>query len=414
MKKIIVLMLSCSLILSGCKFQNNSMPTSDTEQVESDITEDITQVDISEKELVDDSDYTYEVNFDSMNDDDLNSYIEDSVYLDLVDNLNSDVYFVENVSAVYVSQEYLEEAAYNSQSNIYFGYTLSELEEQYTDSKYIFTLGKEGKTVVVPFKDYNDTYEKVIKNVAIGTGVILVCVTVSIVTGGVGAQAISMVFAASAKTGTVMALSSGVISGAATGIVTGIQTHDFDKAVDAAALSGSDGFKWGAITGVIAGGAEGVTKVNALKGAMLNGLTLKEAAIIQNESAYPIGLIKQFHSMEEYEVFKEAGLKPVMVNGKAALVRGDIDLNLVDEFERTNLERMNLGLSPIDSNGASYELHHLGQKANASLAILTQTEHDGAALHGFKAISEIDRSAFNTQRKKFWKAMAKLLEAGEI
>lgn len=410
MKRIIALILSCSLILSGCTFQNNSTHTSDTEQVVSNTTEEVSQVDIPEDEVGDDSDYTYEVNFDSM-DDDLISYVEDSVYLDLVNNLNSEDYLVENVSAVYISQEYIDEVAYNSQSNIYFGYTLAELEEQYTDSKYVFTLGKDGQTVAQPFEDYDDTYEKVLENVAIGTGLILVCVTVSVTTGGVGAPAISMIFAASAKTGTVMALSSGIISGIATGIVTGIQTHDFDEAVDAAALSGSEGFKWGAITGVITGGA---SKVIALKGATLNGLTMNEAAIIQKESGFPIEIIKQFHTTGEYEVFKEAGLKSVMVNGKAALVRGDIDLNLVDEFERTNLERMNLGLSPIDSNGASYELHHLGQKANASLAILTQSEHDNAFLHGYKTISEIDRKAFRKQRTEFWKTMAKLLESGAI
>lgn len=410
MKRIIALILSCSLILSGCTFQNNSTHTSDTEQVVSNTTEKVSQVDIPEDELGDDSDYTYEVNFDSI-DDDLISYVEDSVYLDLVNNLNSEDYLVENVGAVYISQEYIDEAAYNSQSNIYFGYTLAELEEQYTDSKYVFTLGKDGQTVAQPFEDYDDTYEKVLENVAIGTGVILVCVTVSVITGGVGAPAISMIFAASAKTGTVMALSSGIISGIATGIVTGIQTHDFDEAVDAAALSGSEGFKWGAITGVIAGGA---SKVFALKGATLNGLTMNEAATIQKESGFPIEIIKQFHTTGEYEVFKEAGLKSVMVNGKAALVRGDIDLNLVDEFGRTNLERMNFGLSPIDSNGASYELHHIGQEVDASLAILTQAEHDSASLHGFKAISEINRSAFNSQRKNFWKTMAKLLELGAI
>ena len=410
MKRIIALILSCSLILSGCTFQNNSTHTSDTEQVVSNTTEKVSQVDIPEDELGDDSDYTYEVNFESM-DDDLITYVEDSVYLDLVNKLNSEEYLVENVSAVYISQEYIDEAAYNSQSNIYFGYTLAELEEQYTDSKYVFTLGKDGQTVAQPFEDYDDTYEKVLENVAIGTGVILVCVTVSVITGGVGAPAISMIFTASAKTGTVMALSSGIISGIATGIVTGIQTHDFDEALDAAALSGSEGFKWGAITGVIAGGA---SKVIALKGATLNGLTMNEAATIQKETGFPIEIIKQFHTTGEYEVFKEAGLKSVMVNGKAALVRGDIDLNLVDEFGRTNLERMNFGLSPIDSNGASYELHHIGQEVDASLAILTQAEHDSASLHGFKAISEINRRAFNSQRKIFWKTMAKLLESGAI
>lgn len=58
-----------------------------------------------------------------------------------------------------------------------------------------------------------------LKNVAIGTGVILVCVTVSAVTAGAGAPAISLIFAASAKTGTIMALSSAGFGGFTAGVV---------------------------------------------------------------------------------------------------------------------------------------------------------------------------------------------------
>ena len=239
----------------------------------------------------------------------------------------------------------------------------------------------------------------------------LICVTVSVVTAGAGAPAVSMIFAASAKTGTSLALSSGVISGVAAGVITGIETKDMDKALKAAASAGSESFKWGAIIGAFSGGA---SEAAALKGATLNGLSMNEAAEIQRESKYPLDLIKQFHSREEYEVFKEAGLKAKMVNGNLALVRSDFDLNLLDEMGRTNLERMKLGLSPLDANGNAYELHHIGQKVDAALAILTQEEHDNIVLHGFKAVSEINRNAFALQRKRFWKTMAALLEAGGI
>ena len=139
---------------------------------------------------------------------------------------------------------------------------------------------------------------------------------------------------------------------------------------------------------------------------------MNEAASIQKESGYPIDVIKQLHTTEEYQVLKEVGLKPAMINGKTALIRGDIDLDLLDEFGRSNLKRMSLGLAPLDANGISFELHHIGQEADATLAILTQTEHDNAALHGFKAISEIERDAFAIQRKKFWKTMEKVLSGG--
>ena len=58
-------------------------------------------------------------------------YLEDSIYSELVTALNSEDYFVENVNAIYISKEYLEEVAYNSQENIYFGYTLSELDSYF-------------------------------------------------------------------------------------------------------------------------------------------------------------------------------------------------------------------------------------------------------------------------------------------
>lgn len=104
-------------------------------------------------------------------------------------------------------------------------------------------------------ESYDTTYEQVLKNVAVGTGVILICVTVSAVSAGVGASAISMIFAASAKTGMMVALSSGGLGAVASGIVTGMETGDMEKTLKVAALSGSEGFKWGAITGVISGGA---------------------------------------------------------------------------------------------------------------------------------------------------------------
>ena len=115
-----------------------------------------------------------EAGFSGMNDPNLLRYTEDAIYENLVATLDSDEYFVENVSAVYISQEYIDELAYNSQANIYFGYTLQELAEQFQGKKYIFTLGDDGSTIVTEFEEYDDTYDRALKNVAIGTGVILV------------------------------------------------------------------------------------------------------------------------------------------------------------------------------------------------------------------------------------------------
>lgn len=358
-----------------------------------------------------------EAGFSGMNDPNLLRYTEDTIYENLVATLDSDEYFVENVSAVYISQEYIDELAYNSQANIYFGYTLQELAEQFQGKKYIFTLGDDGSTIVTEFEEYDDTYDRALKNVAIGTGVILVCVTVSLVSAGLGAPAVSMIFSVAAQSGTKMALSGGIMGGVAAGIVTGVQTGDMDEALKAAALAGSEGFKWGAISGALAGGA---SEAIALKGATRSGLTMNEAATIQRESKYPLDVIKQFKSMDQYEICKNAGLYPVTVNGKTSLVRA-IDLDYVDDFGRTNLQRMKEGLAAIDpDSGLPYELHHIGQKTDSTLAILTKAEHmqggNNSIWHEFGSASEVHSAAnealWNRQRQTYWRQLATLLEGG--
>lgn len=358
-----------------------------------------------------------EAGFSGMNDPNLLRYTEDTIYENLVATLDSDEYFVENVSAVYISQEYIDELAYNSQANIYFGYTLQELAEQFQGKKYIFTLGDDGSTIVTEFEEYDDTYDRALKNVAIGTGVILVCVTVSVVSAGLGAPAVSMIFSVAAQSGTKMALSGGIMGGVAAGIVTGVQTGDMDEALKAAALAGSEGFKWGAISGALAGGA---SEAMALKGATRSGLTMNEAATIQRESKYPLDVIKQFKSMDQYEICKNAGLYPVTVNGKTSLVRA-IDLDYVDDFGRTNLQRMKEGLAAIDpDSGLPYELHHIGQKTDSTLAILTKAEHmqggNNSIWHEFGSASEVHSAAnealWNRQRQTYWRQLATLLEGG--
>ena len=353
-----------------------------------------------------------EFNFTGLSDPALLQYVEDSVYANLVHELDSDSFFVENVSAIYISKEYLDELAYNSQANIYFGYTLSELEEQFQGTKFVFTLGENGQTAVQEFEAYDDTYDRVIRNVAIGAGVILLCVTVSVVTAGVGAPAVSVIFAASAKTATAFALSGGIFSGVAEGIVTGIETKDFDKSLKAAALAGSEAFKWGAITGSVGGGAQSAI---ALKGATLNGLTMNQAAAIQRSSKYPLDVIKGFKTVEQYDICRKANLVPKTINGKTALVR-KIDLNYIDELGRTNLQRMKEGLAALDSTGQAYELHHIGQKVDSTLAILTKAEHmqggNNTIWHNLDFAGEVHAPGnnWNSVREAFWKAIATYMQ----
>lgn len=194
--------------------------------------------------------------FKGMNDPDLLQYVEDSVFAELEGSLKSDNYIVEEVRGIYISEEYLEELAYNSQANVFFGFTLEEVEKMFEGTKYIFTLGENKETTVELFEAYEDTsFNQIVNNIAIGTGVILLCATVSIVATTVGAPAtISIIFATAAEGATVFATKGFIIGGISAGIIKGIETGNFEESVKAALVAGSEGFKWGAISGAVVGG----------------------------------------------------------------------------------------------------------------------------------------------------------------
>ena len=404
MKRIIALFLCAAIFLTSC---SQSQP----QETNPDNTPDNTSSEIVEPVVWEDA----EPHYNALDDTLLLAHIEDLIYANTITALDSEEYFVESVNAVYISKEYLEEVAFNSQSNIYFGYTLDELNALFQGTRYIFTLGENGNTTVQELQEIEDVNtETILKNVAIGTGVILVCVTVSVVSAGVGAPAVSMIFAVSATTAETMALSSAAFGGISAGIVRGIQTGDFNEAIEAAALSGSEGFKWGAITGAVLGGTG---EAFLLKAATQNGLTMNQAAIIQADSGLPIDVISQMHSLDEYLVYKDAGLKPIMVNGRTALVQ-NIDLDYISQLpdgtEVTNLVRMQRGYAPLDpATGKAYQLHHIGQKADATLAVFAGSQHQGnaAILNIFGKESEIVRPEFATTRKEFWEYMGKVVFA---
>lgn len=417
MKKTIALILSLLImfsVLQGCSVQKN-------EQVESKESETTAETTIADLK----NNHTDSVpEFEGLSDPRLTKYMEDAVYAEVIDHIDTKKYVVENVEAVYISKEYLEEAAYNNKSNIYFGYTKDELDKQFSGTKYVFTLGDDGKTTVEKFEPYDDTYDKILLNVAIGTGVILVCVVLTVATEGAGAPAAAAIFAASAKSGAIAAASSALIGGTAAGVITGLETEDFDESMKAAMLSGSEGLKWGAITGALTGGA---SEAIALKGATSGGLTMNQVAQIQKESKYPLDLIKQFKSMEEFNIyFNEAKLTTGMINGRTALLPKDTlnskgFLNFKskqpDGTEITNLQRMLNGNAPIDpATNKALQLHHIGQKADGTLAVLTESQHQGNSqiLNIAGKSSEIDRAAFAKTREEFWKSAGKLLQKGSL
>ncbi|MCH5249552.1 MAG: HNH/ENDO VII family nuclease [Lachnospiraceae bacterium] len=433
MKRIISVILACSLFLNACAVSTDNTNQISTNQVEFSDTEfetDNSSVisdtklsatdtgDNANEDTISDSGVDGELGFTvkGLDDETLINYVEDNIYAGLVDQLNSEEFFVENVEAIYYPKEYIEALASNSQPNLYFGYTSDELNEQFQGTKYVFTLGDDGQTVVVPMETLtDDVYVKAMEDVIIGTGVILVCVTVSVVTAQ-ALPAVSMIFAASASTGTAFAKGSGAIGFASAAITKGYETESFEQAIKAGVEASGEGFKWGAICGVVyGGGKEAIT----LKGATLNGLKMNDAARIQKESGFPLELIKQFKSYNEYEVYKNAGLYTKMVNGKLALVR-DIDLNYITELSDgtkvTNLELMRDGKAPFDpATGKRYQLHHINQEVDGTLAILKEAEHQGNASILNKAGKpgvqnpETGDKLWPKKREAFWKAYAAMV-----
>ena len=197
MKRVLAIFLSCAMLLTGCTANTEIHPSNEssaTDYVDEVNTQTNTEVTISSEELIEETsssettnisipnpdDITTSsssnpqesieaLNFMTLNDPDLLQYVEDTVYTELVDQLNSDEYFVENVQAIYMPEEYYAEVDFNSQENIYFGYKVSELDTIFQGTRYIFTLDENGQTVVQEMEVLNDdTYEQIIKNVAIG------------------------------------------------------------------------------------------------------------------------------------------------------------------------------------------------------------------------------------------------------
>ena len=87
----------------------------------------------------------------------------------------------------------------------------------------------------------------------------------------------------------------------------------------------------------------------------------------------------------------------------------NIDLKYMSELPDgtmvTNLVRMQRGYAPIDPvSQKAYQLHHIGQKTDGTLAVLTEAQHQGnsAILNITGKESEIVRSEFAKTRKDFW------------
>ena len=112
------------------------------------------------------------------------------------------------------------------------------------------------------------------------------------------------------------------------------------------------------------------------------GLTTKEKEIIKQETGWSDEIIDCIKSMEEYEIYKNAGLHEGEINGRKCLLK-NIDLDYMDKRTgMTNRELMEKGLSPIDSKtGERIELHHLGQGFDSPFVELCADSEHGDGNH---------------------------------
>ena len=139
------------------------------------------------------------------------------------------------------------------------------------------------------------------------------------------------------------------------------------------------------------------------------GLSEEEKVKLKEMTGWSEGVINSIDSMEEAEIYIKAGLKEVEIGGKKCLIREDIDWEQIDEKGRTNKERIELGRAPLDKNGESIQLHHIGQHVDSPLAELTFEEHrcngNDTILHDKNIETEThgEGNTWNSERETYWK-----------
>ena len=199
---------------------------------------------------------------DSLNQD--QAFCED-LYAAIESQLDSDDYEINDISTIYLSKEYIEEKIFNSQSNVYFGYTLPEIEWSFEGDRFVFAPDGEGHTIVKEFEPYEDPFEQIFKDICFGTGVILVCVTASVFSGALGMTSACVVFAYAAETAVKTAFSYAVVGSFISGAISAYKTQDFDEVMKSMAIGASRGYKIGAVIGAVSGGVKALKTIRYMK-----------------------------------------------------------------------------------------------------------------------------------------------------
>ncbi len=322
--------------------------------------------------------------------------IEDELYNQLYASVNGKYQI--DVQTFYESKEALEEELYNSRESEYFGYLLSAVDAEFNGTPYVFTMDEKGNTVVREFEPYDDIWEKTLTNIAIGTGVILVCVTVSSLTVA-AAPAVHLVFAVAADYAVKYGVKGALIAGVSSAINRYATTGDVKESLKGAAFDASEGYKWGAVAGSITGAAAKTINLTGLKRA--TKMSMNAIAEIQMNSNFSDTTIKNISSLKEFKVYQDANLVEYKYGNRTFLIPQDMDWNFVDPATgMTNRQLVDAGYNPVDQFGIKYQLHHVGQKTNSPLALLTNEQHqkNSAILHT-KSVSEVRPHGDD----RFWK-----------
>ncbi len=127
---------------------------------------------------------------------------------------------------------------------------------------------------------------------------------------------------------------------------------------------------------------------------------MNDIATIQTKSNFSDATIRKIHSLKEFDVYQKAELVEYQFEDRTFLLPKDMNWDFVDPATGlTNRQLVKLDLNPVDSHGIKYQLHHVGQKTNSPLALLTQDQHqmNSNVLHTQK-VSEVRPKGDNT----FW------------
>lgn len=162
-------------------------------------------------------------------------------------------------------------------------------------------------------------------------------------------------------------------------------------------------------------------------------LTFQEKEILRLSTGWSPQILDYLDSVSEAKVYIKAGLKENLIDGRAALIRNDIDWSAYNcrhewlkrtlvNWERwcdyNNADLIGEGFPPRDSNGDPYVLHHIGQKQSSPFAELTWAEHmssgNNVILHRMGVESEIDRTQFDKEKSEYWMARFRLFSEEEL